>query len=117
MADVIRQDLDRDATAVIDIVKSGSADDHVVDGVIDTVTDAISDVELDDTHNDGDDIDAVEGLEPQEIDIYADDENDAAEIELMNDAGTEDADDTDDEGVTEEIVDAVQEAMSELEDF
>ena len=114
MADVIRQDLDRDATAVIDIVKSGSADDHVVDGVIDTVTDAISDVELDDTHNDGD---AVEGLEPQEIDIYADDENDAAEIELMNDAGTEDADASDDEGVTEEIVDAVQEAMSELEDF
>ncbi len=35
----------------------------------------------------------------------------------MNDAGTEDDSDTDDEGVTEEIVDAVQEAMSELEDF
>lgn len=116
MADVIRQDLDRDATAVIDIVKVSSAEDHVVDNVIDTVTDAISDVELDDTHNDGDDIDAVEGLEPQEIDIYADDENDAAEIELMNDAGTED-DDEDSEGVTEEIVDDVQEAMSELADF
>ena len=35
----------------------------------------------------------------------------------MNDAGTEDEGDSDDEGVTEEIIDAVQEAMSELEDF
>ena len=72
----IRADLDATAAAVEDIATS--ANDADMDGTIDNIIDAEGSLELDD-EEDNEDIDSIEGLEEEEIEVYADNEEEIAE--------------------------------------
>lgn len=100
----IRADLDATAAAVEDIATS--ANDADMDGTIDNIIDAAGSLELDD-EEDNEDIDSIEGLEEEEIEVYADNEDEAAEIELIADVSREHSNDA--EEIAEEV-----EASTEL---
>lgn len=100
----IRADLDATAAAVEDIATS--ANDADMDGTIDNIIDAAGSLELDD-EEDNEDIDSIEGLEEEEIEVYADNEDEAAEIELIADVSREHNNDA--EEIAEEV-----EASTEL---
>lgn len=79
----LHQELELDAQTVEDVMSSPV--DADMDNTIDDIVDAMDDIDMDETHEDGEDIDTTEGLEEEEIEIHADSEHDAAELELLSD--------------------------------
>ena len=103
MDNAIDKDLDT-TIDILDATESDDASDRTVDEVIDDVSDAINDVKYGDSDDEDDAIERAEGIEPEEVEIEAEDEHDAAEIELMNEDMDRDPDVADD-GVIEMAAD------------
>ena len=78
-------DKDLDTTVdILDATESDDSTDRTIDDTIDDVTDAIDDVKYGDSDDEDGTIEHMEGIEPEEVEIQAESEEDAAEIELMN---------------------------------
>lgn len=109
----IRRELELAATTV-DAVTS-EINDMDMDSTIDKIVDAANRLELDDDE-DNEDIDLIEGLPEEEVEIEADDEHHAAELELMADIESGYADDA--EELSDEIKDSadLQEAYYLIDD-
>ena len=82
----IRNMIEDDAAAVEEVIYTDDTSNIAdLDNTIDEVVDAIDDVDFDENHEDGEDIDTVEGLEDEEIELQVETEDDAAELELITD--------------------------------
>ena len=114
----IRNMIEDDAAAVEEIISTdGTSNTADLDNTIDEV------VDFDENHEDGEDIDTVEGLEDEEIDLQVETEDDAAELELITDMESTDdiEEDVDAELheafhiIDEDLIMTIQEATEEYE--
>lgn len=106
-------DIDKDLNTTIDIIDATESDDtadRTVDDTIDDVVDAIDDVKYGDSDDEDESIEHMEGIEPEEVEVAADSEKDAAEIELMNE---DDDSENDPDVADDEVIDYVADAMEE----
>ena len=115
MDNTIDKDLDM-TIDILDAAESDDASDFTVDEAIDDVSDAINDVKYGDSDEDDDAIECMEGIALEDIEVEAEDEHDAAEIELMNEDMDNDPDVADDD-IIELAAELEDEEEVEMEEY